>query len=141
MIIDAENVVLFIHPKNNAAHHPILDDLTLRMQFSLDECDSRGVVNGNGSFSPGLGYMGVHHCRCGAASESSDFELTLSDEKTHIYTNWLAAHYLAYHRSVIPKAALELVAKLPPAPKDYLPENLPEPNPKFWDAVGQKISL
>lgn len=92
----AECGVLYIEPSEKFSPEPVIDSLTRKMAAALRSAEA----------SP-LHYMGYHTCTCGSRSKSHDF--ILSDG---LITNSLCVHYLAWHRSEIPKEELDKVAKL-----------------------------
>jgi hypothetical protein len=91
--------LLFIEPKNLPTDDPVIDELTMRMAAAL-----RKATEPSRYFQ-----LGFHRCVCGALSEAQD--KILANDWT---TNTLCVHYLAYHRSEVPEADLEMVRALPP---------------------------
>jgi hypothetical protein len=111
MILNSQNVLLFIEPRNGKSTQPVNDDITVFIETLLNTAmntDSKaGAILGNGSFVKGLSTMGVHTCCCGKSSESCDYEI-----HTGYFTNSLAAHYLRWHRSEVPAEELNKVRSL-----------------------------
>jgi len=122
MKLKAANVILFIEPENKKAEVPIIDDLTRKIAYALSIADGmygvHGVnpASGTASVIP-YGFFGWHDCICGAKSASYDSEIV----RGQLYTNSLAAHYVAYHRDEVPAEDLERIAKLPDPPADFQP--------------------
>ena len=96
MIINAENVLLFIHPTQPASSEPVDDDLTAAVEAALRSPLTTGCVFSNGRFAKDTRFLGIHTCTapgCTARSHSCDYEIAPG-----VYTNFLAHHYLRYHR-------------------------------------------
>lgn len=108
MIIQGENVLLFIEPKKTKSQECLKDELTIKM-FNLLQKNilNTGHLSSSGKFIKGLSTMGVHTCKCGAASSSVDY---IIDDM--IVTNFLCVHYLAYHRDEVPKDDIDIIHKL-----------------------------
>ena len=114
MKLKAQNVLLFIETENKISDKPIVDDLTIAMYNSLRRHIDTGLVvkrNNICSFARGLYTDGYYVCSCGVCSADHDYAVKLNDGSL-IYTNGLAAHYLAYHRQEVPNSELEKVKNL-----------------------------
>lgn len=107
MILDIENILLFIEPVNIKSEIPVDDELTLTMERLLEKPLNTGVIWENGKFLENYSTKGLHQCCCGEKSRSYDFEIY---PKT--YTNSLATHYLRWHREEVPEKELDKVKKL-----------------------------
>ena len=82
--------LLFVEPRQPASPIPLIDHITRRMcaAFRLARtCDSV--------------CCGYHRCVCGALSADHNFHLPNGD-----LTNSLCVHYVAYHRSEVPREEL-----------------------------------
>jgi hypothetical protein len=90
--------MLFIEPKGMPTDEPVIDELTMRMAAAL-----RKATQPTNYFQ-----LGLHTCVCGALSEAQDAIL-----ENGLRTNTLCVHYLAYHRSEVPEADIEMVRALP----------------------------
>jgi len=123
MKLKAANVILFIEPENKKAEVPIIDDLTRKIAYALSLSDIMYVVSPQVNPINGMADVaisacfGKHKCICEAWSACHDFEIV----REQLYTNSLAAHYVAYHRDEVPVEDLERVAKLPDPPADFQP--------------------
>jgi len=114
MIIKDDIALLYIEPQNDRSNEPIIDHLTIKM-FNLlitswENPVNRGTLMGNNKarqFVSGIGTMGHHNCRCGAASECYDYLLNGT-----LVTNTLCVHYLAYHRDEVPQSEINKLEKL-----------------------------
>jgi hypothetical protein len=87
--------ILYMEPSKNTSPKPLIDEATKKMTAALRQ----GV--------PGARWRGVHQCACGAHSSNCDYTLPNGEQ-----TNSLSIHYLAYHRSDVPKKQLEKVLQL-----------------------------
>ena len=106
MLINNNKVILFIEPKN-CSKNPIIDELTIKMFNAMGDHLIKGVVNHKGDFIKGLKTMGLHECICGKVSRSYDILLDSGQA-----TNFLSAHYLAFHRDEVPEEELQKVRNL-----------------------------
>lgn len=120
MIIEADNVILFIHPKFTSKE-PVLDELTLKMAYALENTTEENLVVGFldkktklAHIHKGTQTMGVHQCVCGARSHGGDYGIAVGDKT--IYTNFLSAHYMAFHRDEVSERDLKIVSCLPEPP-------------------------
>lgn len=112
--IDSKNVLLFIHPTSCDTKEPLIDKYTIAVCNALENNESTGFVNGN-KFIKGIRTMGYHLCS-GCLNEqnrfscpkSKGYDFEIADE---LYTNWLAVHYLAYHRNEVPDKELKKIDK------------------------------
>jgi len=97
MIINNQQAILFIEPKNSATSpQPLIDSLTRKMTAAFRQRrGDKDVMNG------------FHICACGVCSDSSLHFLPNGQE-----TNSLCIHYLAYHRSEVPIEELAKVEQL-----------------------------
>jgi hypothetical protein len=100
----SEHGLLFIEPRGAPSAEPVVDELTRKMAKALNR--GRWGVAISGKLRAGA-YRGHHTCSCGAQSTNQDCELT-----NLLVTNFLAVHYLAYHRDEVPEAQLQKVAEL-----------------------------
>ena len=111
MIVNLENVLLFIEPFDDKSIIPVDDVYTQFMAEKLNQAKenkSIGVVfNKNGYFEHDLMTKGHHTCVCGERNLPYDFEIVKG-----YYTNSLAEHYLKYHRSEVPINELKKLDKL-----------------------------
>ena len=128
MLIQADNVILFIHP-TLGMESPILDDTSSKMEYALEHSSRTGVIsepkNGKCSFTEGWGYKGVHTCTgCAEArSHCRDYAFLILEKEGNVsqfYTNSLAYHYLVYHRSECSQRDIDIVNKIT-VPKDFVP--------------------
>ncbi len=87
--------LLFIEPKARASEEPLQDELSRKLQMMLSH-----AVRGDC-------YRGVHHCSCGAQSNSCDWVLS-----NGLITNSLAVHYLEYHRAEVPEGEIQKINSL-----------------------------
>ena len=102
--------LLYIEPELPQSAEPVIDDLTERMSWALQQDNITGVLMPDGSFIEGDRWRGYHFCKCGVRSEHEDYKLS-----NGMITNALATHYLAWHRIEVPASQLALVKELPPA--------------------------
>ncbi len=103
LVIAIDNYVyplLYVYAKKNVEDVPINDNTTLELEKILEACTDSGTY-GNGIFTRGEQFLGVHQCICGTQSKSCDYLLT-----PHFATNTLCVHYLRYHRGEVPKNEL-----------------------------------
>jgi hypothetical protein len=110
MIVDKDNIILFIEPVNQVDKVPTNDQYTSFMEICLtlaDENKKIGVVQDDGRFWKDVMTKGVHTCVCGYKSCPFDFEIYPG-----YYTNSLATHYLRDHRSEVPKVEIEKVERV-----------------------------
>lgn len=112
MILNCDNVLLFIEPNNGKSDEPVNDELTLFVEKLLNNAianksKTMGVVFRDGSWYEGVSTKGWHVCRCKETSYPHDFEI-----HTGYYTNGLATHYLRWHRDDVPEAELNKVRSL-----------------------------
>jgi hypothetical protein len=105
--------MLFIEPKDMPTDEPVIDELTMRMAAAL-----RKATQPSRYFR-----LGLHRCVCGALSDTQDAILA-----NGLRTNSLCVHYLAYHRSEVPEADIEMVRALPPEVA----------TPNSWELHGAK---
>lgn len=92
--------ILFIDPKGKKSQVPVIDEATRKMTAAI-RLSKPGVLR------RGMEIRGIHKCVCGAISPGHNFVLPNNEE-----TNALCVHYLAYHRSDVPREQLEKVLKL-----------------------------
>lgn len=85
----SKKYLLQIEPRSKKSKLPFNDALARKME-SLLELATRGKL-----------YKGWHTCACGERSTSYDLIV-----KGYI-TNSLAAHYLRWHRSEVPRSEIE----------------------------------
>lgn len=107
MIIDQPNILLFIHPRSSETEEPIIDRYSVLVYQALSkgiEEEKHGVIMNDGRFVTDLCTLGRHTCRCGADSESVDYQIA-----ENLHTNTLAVHYLVYHRSDVPQQELDKI--------------------------------
>lgn len=132
MKLIGSNVVLYIEPESVDCKEPLIDEYTKKMAYALRFPEETRVLVGYGmnadsnddetkSENPipvlkarGLALRGFHCCDCGAMSSSSDYGLI----RDKLYTNSLATHYLAFHRSSISERELEMIKMLPDPEED-----------------------
>ncbi|AYV76130.1 MAG: hypothetical protein Terrestrivirus4_178 [Terrestrivirus sp.] len=112
MILNFDNVLLFIEPKNDKSVEPVDDELTLFVEKLLNDAianksKTMGVVMNDGSWYDGVSTKGWHVCRCKQTSSPHDYEIYKG-----FYTNSLAAHYLRFHRNDVPEVELNKVRLL-----------------------------
>jgi hypothetical protein len=112
MILNFDNVLLFIEPKTDKSNEPVDDEMTLFIEKLLNDAianksKTMGVVLQNGSWYEGVSTKGWHTCRCKQTSSPHNYEIYKG-----IYTNSLAAHYLRSHRNEIPEVELHKVRNL-----------------------------
>lgn len=108
--------VLFINP-NCVDSEAVIDDLTRKMAYLLTKANGDAASKGSyfaaqQRFAPRMGTRGIHMCQCGARSTSQDYLIGVTGDGIAVVTNWLAAHYLAYHRSSVSQCDLDLIAGL-----------------------------
>ena len=87
--------LLFIIPQQPASELPVIDELTRKMTAAYREA----VLSSYGT-------CGVHTCVCGAHSSNRDYFLPDGTR-----TNSLCVHYVAQHRSEVPRAQLSRIAE------------------------------
>lgn len=114
--------ILYIEPSATVSRWPVVDELTKIMASALNASVS-GIWRGS-KFFPEDGWRGFHVCNCGARSTSYDYELPGGE-----VTNWLAVHYLAWHREEVEEDQLARVRALEPyvTPADPTPGQLRSP--------------
>lgn len=122
MILKADNVLLYIHPSEEKSIKPLIDELTLKIAFAIENCKSTVIVeydkiNKKVFVRKNMRTNGYHTCKCGANSTNTDYEIT-----DGLYINSLAAHYVAFHRKDVYVEDLNKIAKLNFV-KDYIPED------------------
>jgi hypothetical protein len=133
MILKASNIILFIHPSEEKLDIPIIDDLTLKIAFAIENGKTGVVVceldkeTGTANIARNIMTMGYHVCRCGAYSKNADYEIA-----DNLYINSLGAHYVAFHRKDVCVEDLEKIAKLN-YEKDYVP--------KEWVLKGRRVDF
>ena len=96
MIKNDSSSILFIEPKQPATP-PLVDDVTRKMTAAWRARDTSGI-----------GYRGVHDCtgaRCLAMSDNRDHYVG----PQHLETNSLCIHYVACHRSEVPREMLAAI--------------------------------
>jgi hypothetical protein len=136
MLIQANNVVLFIHPKKDMETF-VLDEISLKMEYALENPTKQGVIcrggilkkganKGECTFKEGESFLGVHTCTgCHIVRSSSSDRAFLIIKKDgtekEIYTNTLAYHYLVSHRSECSERDLAIVNNIV-IPKNYVPK-------------------
>jgi hypothetical protein len=89
--------LLYIEPTQPASPLPVLDQLTRKMAAAF----RKAVVD------PRHRFYGLHRCVCGALSTNVDY--VLPDGR---HTNSLCVHYVAHHRSEIPRDQLARIEAL-----------------------------
>ena len=99
MICHDRDHLLFIEPVADATEEPVLDELTGKMAGAWQH----RRVSGS--------WRGFHICSCGAHSDHQDYSLKTTDGQ-ELKTNSLALHYLAYHRSEVPRRERAKVMRL-----------------------------
>ncbi|MFA5358564.1 MAG: hypothetical protein WC310_01925 [Patescibacteria group bacterium] len=105
--------ILYIEPSAKTSSEPVIDRYTRKMVAALRQGKE------------GLGYRGIHICKCGARSTNCDYTLPNGEQ-----TNFLAVHYLAYHRDEVPQSELVKVDSLDCGEADPTPEELQRPKNK-----------
>lgn len=103
------NALLYIHPKNKPLEKPIIDRYTLKLLLYMMNYKYTGLMMGN-NFLRGATSKGVHTCtgaNCGDRSDCYDFLLPGGPA-----TNSLALHYVALHRSEVPKEELDKIRRM-----------------------------
>jgi hypothetical protein len=96
MTIDDNEHLLFIEPTQPASKIFVVDELTEKMKFAFAQARPSSYA-----------FRGWHTCVCGATSDNRDYFLPNGQK-----TNYLAVHYLEYHRDEIPESELEKVRAL-----------------------------
>lgn len=127
MIIEGNNVLLFIHPKKPASKEPIKDKLTKAISFlvknrSKSVCvvlsyKKKNQKNANIDKSGSM-TLGTHQCTAGCDERSRGYDMEIEIDGKKYYTNYLAYHYVAFHREEVPKRDLELLEKVK-VPEDF----------------------
>ena len=108
----------------------VVDRYTRKMAYLLNQ--AQGYPDSTGSyfaesklFAPRICSKGVRTCHCGASSTDQDYLISAA-----IATNWLAVHYLAYHRSAVPQEVFDVL--------DYLDGDLMEPTPELLQTPADR---
>lgn len=114
MKVTDEKVLLFIEPTHERTE-PIIDDTTLKIVHALRHpvkkcCLVDHDENGKVKIFYNIATEGYHDCICRAYSGDHDFGIKIGDKI--FYTNSLASHYIACHRSEVSRRDLDLVDTL-----------------------------
>lgn len=95
---DASNkFLMMVEPDNDRSEQPIIDRLT-RL--------AAGLLNV--ATHPNYSTRGVHACTCGATSDCQIWHLVGGE----VETNYLLAHYVAYHRDEISASEIAKLERL-----------------------------
>jgi hypothetical protein len=105
-MIDIENAILYIEPKEEKIHTPekLIEYDWLKYLYGNALYGTSSYV---GSFFLFSRYLGVHRCKCGAVSESCDYLFS-----NNMYTNSLCMHYLEWHFHEIPESEFKKLDQL-----------------------------
>jgi len=95
-----QKIILFMEPQLQRLNNPILDELTINLATLFVNNVARGTI-GAESFEENIFSLGMHECKCGRLSQSTDYLL-----HDGLMTNSLCVHYLAYHRNEISESEI-----------------------------------
>jgi hypothetical protein len=111
MLIDHHKILLFIEPKNIGSAEPLLDALTYKLLNAMRTSVKRGIVTSDGEFHEGMSTRGVHYC---TGCSNKDIHSAANDclLECGLATNYLAVHYMAFHRDEVPFSEIEKIALL-----------------------------
>lgn len=147
------DLLLFIEPQLPPSKLPIIDEITLKMVSKFRQNAVRGAEvrkddkrlyrdppymflemtwNDKYNFIINNGFMGLHGCSCGVASQSQNFLLQTGD-----VVNSLCIHYLAFHRDEVPPEQLDKISSW----KIYGDEIVPTDEELAWSSRIEDKSL
>src|SRR5262245_22363123 len=106
-------MLLFIEPQQPASPTPVIDQITRRMCAAFRKARASAYV-----------FCGYHRCVCGAISGDHDFHLPNGD-----VTNSLCVHYVAHHRSEVPREELARIGAFRFGEVEPTPQELQKPPP------------
>lgn len=104
MILNLEQTLLYIEPKESPSNEPVIDEITKKMTAAFRKYTQTGGLHCDGAFTPGGAFRGWHSCCDKGSSSNCDYMLPNGMVK-----NSLAMHYLAYHRSEIPELVITII--------------------------------
>lgn len=114
------NGILMIEPSSKVSAEPLIDELTRKM-----------TAGWRRRRESDYGYRGFHVCACGAVSDNHDHFIGSGGG---LLTNSLCIHYLAFHRSDVPKEELDKAYTLELGKEEPTKEELsiPSRKPNEW---------
>jgi hypothetical protein len=124
-VIISENTVFYINPEKDASSEPIIDEFTIKTSYVVNKIAGGSIgpiINGKSLFMEGMSPDSIRVCPKCKHAPPFPWDIPFSVEDKIFYTNPIANHYVAYHRSECSQRDLDIINNVK-TPENYVADH------------------